>query len=79
MSLFTPEGLQFYDVASGRRMMICTDETRDSAWWVLYRHVEGQWVSYRKATTEDMRVVLKELARVQASTSTSQLQTESFP
>lgn len=41
--------------ANGREMMYVYPDTKhESAGWLLYRHPDGQWVSYRKATDADI-------------------------
>ena len=51
MAYSPPDAIEFYDAASNRQMMLGTwgDEK-----WVFYKHPDGQWVSLRKATDDDV-------------------------
>ena len=41
--------------ANGKEMMYCyPDSKHDLAGWILYRHPDGQWVTLRKATDQDI-------------------------
>lgn len=55
---YQPDGMIFYDRASRREMMLVTD----GHWrgWLCYRHAEGQWVSLRKATRDDVEIIVAE-------------------
>jgi hypothetical protein len=44
-----PNALRFYDVASHREMLLDYDTG-----WLCYRHPDGQWVTLRKATPNDL-------------------------
>lgn len=57
MSHFTPKGTSFYDQASQREMMLCTDKFSGWYMWLLYKHPDGQWVSLRKATQQDIDII----------------------
>lgn len=54
---YEPSGVEFFDQASGRRMMLVDDaEPRESLrGWLLYWH-DGynNWVTLRKATDADL-------------------------
>lgn len=51
-------GLEFYDAASKRKMKyVYPDTDHWTAGWVLYRHPNGQWVTLRKATPEDIKAL----------------------
>ena len=54
MSFSPPDAIEFYDAASGRQMMLGTwgDEK-----WMFYKHPDGQWVSLREATDDDIHRV----------------------
>jgi hypothetical protein len=56
--IFEPKGLRFYDLNSGRRMLLVDDEERaDIAGWIAYKHPDGKWVSLRKATDADLKAI----------------------
>ena len=41
--------------ASGKEMMYCyPDSKHELAGWILYRHPDGQWVTLREATQDDL-------------------------
>ena len=44
--------LEFFDAASERFMRLMYDGPY--AGWIFFRHPDGQWVSLRKATDDDM-------------------------
>ena len=48
---YEPKGHKFYDAKKGEMMLIY-----DGGWkgWLAYRHPDGQWVTMRKATSEDL-------------------------
>ena len=48
-----PPGLRFFDNASKREMLLVYDDAPQWAGWLFWRHPDGQWVSLRKATTDD--------------------------
>ena len=53
MSNYEPEGTRFYDKGTGRDMILVTEgHSKD---WLCYRHPDGQWVTLRKATIEDLK------------------------
>lgn len=47
---YEPVGIRFY--ANGRHMLLV--EEGEWAGWLCYRHPEGQWVSLRVATDDDL-------------------------
>ena len=49
--LYEPKGVRFYDANHGE-MMLC-EEGPDNG-WLCYRHPDGQWVTLRKATSDDL-------------------------
>ena len=51
---YDPPGLNFE--ANGKQMKYCyPDCPRESLrGWLLYKHPDGQWVSLRKATDDDL-------------------------
>lgn len=54
MSVFEPIGQRFFDVLSGREMILVNmPERPDIHEWVCYRHPDGQWVTLRRATEDD--------------------------
>ena len=54
---YEPSGTRFR--AHGKEMMlVLTDEPRkDLHGWLLYRHADGQWVTLRKATDQDINAI----------------------
>lgn len=54
---YEPEGIRFYDGATGREMLLVADGSPSFAGWLCYRHPDGQWVTLRKATAEDRAAV----------------------
>ncbi len=51
--VWEPKGTRFHDRASGREMLLVA-EGESFAGWLCYRHPDGQWVSLRKATPDDL-------------------------
>jgi len=49
---FEPKGTRFFSKALNREMMLVY-EGQPWAGWIIYKHPDGQWVSYRKATQAD--------------------------
>lgn len=44
--------------SDGEEMMYCyPDSNHELAGWILYRHPDGQWVTLRKATDEDIEAM----------------------
>jgi hypothetical protein len=57
---FDPPGLRFFDQASNRWMKyFYPDSSHGYAGWICYKHPEGQWVTLRKATEDDLRRINK--------------------
>ena len=53
-----PAGLEFYDARSERWMKyVYPDTPHWTAGWILYKHPDGQWVTLRKATDDDIAVM----------------------
>lgn len=50
------ESIVFYDAATDRHMML---NLENSGWylWLFYRHFDGQWVSLRRATEQDIAII----------------------
>ena len=59
MTITTPHGFGFYDLAKDRQMILC-DEGEWSG-WLFYQHPDGEWVSLRKATDADIAAITKQL------------------
>lgn len=58
---YTPKGIEFIDLHSGRQMLLVSEEEEQVSWrgWIMWRHPDGQWVSLRKATADDrLRIAL---------------------
>ena len=52
---FNVSGLEFFDAASKRTLKyVYPDTPHWTAGWILYRHPDGQWVTLRKATKDDV-------------------------
>lgn len=49
---YEPYGYKFFDAARGQEMMHCQEGPWEG--WLLYKHPDGQWVSLRKATADDI-------------------------
>lgn len=48
-------GLEFFDAASNRMLKyVYPDTPHWAAGWILYKHPDGQWVTLRKATEDDV-------------------------
>ena len=47
-----PKGTRFYDLQSGREMLLVLEGPFNG--WIAYRHPDGQWVTLRKATDDDL-------------------------
>ncbi len=55
---FDVPGLEFFDAASNRTMKyVYPDTAHSAAGWLLYRHVDGQWITLRKATDADLAAI----------------------
>jgi hypothetical protein len=59
MDAYEPKGIRFYDSASRREMLLVTEAGPHNG-WLCVRHPDGQWVTARKASVDD-------LARVNAA------------
>lgn len=57
METYEPKGTRFYDIPSGREMVLISDDEPAAhvRGWLCYRHPDGQWVTFRKATDDDRR------------------------
>ncbi len=61
---FDPPGLQFFDARSERWMKYVYPDTEGSyAGWILYKHPDGQWVTLRKATDDDLERMSKAVSK----------------
>jgi hypothetical protein len=50
--------------ANGKEMMYCyPDSKHDLAGWILYRHPDGQWVTLRKATDQDISAMSRAVSK----------------
>ncbi len=49
-------GIEFYDATTGLTMKYAYPEKENGGWggWLFYKHPDGQWVSLRKATDDDL-------------------------
>lgn len=54
-SMSDPPGLNFYDQETRRTMRYVYPDTKHwAAGWLLFKHPDGQWVTLRKATENDL-------------------------
>lgn len=57
VKIYEPENnFKFYDVGNDRQMML--SDLYDAGLWMLYQHVDGHWVTLRKATFEDIEALM---------------------
>lgn len=52
-----PTGIEFYDIASKRQMILCTESAIGWKDWLFFKHPGGDWVSLRLATDSDCRKI----------------------
>ena len=58
-------GLEFYDGVSTRWMKYVYPDTKHwTAGWILYKHPDGQWVTLRKATDDDISAMNRAVSKV---------------
>lgn len=59
---YTPKPSMRFFEPGGRELLL--DLRQDTSWggWLFYRHVDGQWVSLRKATEADLVAMLRSIA-----------------
>lgn len=54
------DSIKFWDAATNRECCyIYPCVTHSSAGWILFRHRDGQWVTWRKATPDDLERINK--------------------
>ena len=51
---YEPKGTRFFDAATNRQMLFVQDKDHSFDGWLCYRHPDGQWVTLRKATDDDI-------------------------
>lgn len=53
---FDLPGIEFYDANSGRTMKYVypSEKAGKHSGWIWFRHPDGQWVTLRKATGDDI-------------------------
>lgn len=61
-----PEGIRFINLQSGQELLLVADG-QPHAGWLCYRHREGQWVTLREATHEDLDALRAAQAEVDAA------------
>lgn len=54
MNPYEPKGKRFMDANLGSTLLV---EEGDFAGWLCRRHPDGQWVTVREATEDDLRVL----------------------
>ena len=61
---YEPAGTRFYDIAGQRSMLLVSEHEprEDLRGWLLWRHPDGQWVTLRKATDDDLARVRQDFA-----------------
>lgn len=59
MGNYEPKGTRFFDNDSGREMLLVAEDEQQEGWrgWLFYKHPDGQWVSLRKATDNDIMAI----------------------
>ena len=53
-SKIDPPGIEFYDAATGKHCKLVTGDSTPFSGWIVYKHPDGQWVTWRKATADDI-------------------------
>ncbi len=61
---YEPKGTRFHDAISNRNMLLVSEGHMRG--WLCYRHPDGQWVTLRKATDDDLRALGDTAAEVTA-------------
>lgn len=62
---YQPDGVEFYDRASGREMLLIDSLAIGCHnGWLCFKHPDGQWVTQRLATSDDRYRISEELRRV---------------
>jgi Spy/CpxP family protein refolding chaperone len=56
---YDPDGIEFFDKASGKHLKLVTEKDYCYEGWLVYKHTDGQWVTLRKATDEDKAKIKK--------------------
>ena len=54
---YEPTGAKFFDIATNREMILIEDEKSSYKGWLCYKHPDGQWVTLRKATNDDIEKI----------------------
>lgn len=53
------DSINFWDAATSRECCYVYPGARHStAGWILFRHPDGQWVTWRKATEMDIEIII---------------------
>ena len=52
-----PKEIEFYDKATGRMMLLVDDDRHSFSGWLCYKHPDGQWVTERKPTDEELQII----------------------
>lgn len=58
---FEPHGFRFYDQTTRKDLMVVTEGAYRG--WLVYKHVDGGWVTLRRATLDDCLVILNEVGK----------------
>jgi len=54
INTYEPSGIRFFDAANNREMLLVQDEKAPFNGWLCFRHPDGQWVTLREATQNDL-------------------------
>jgi hypothetical protein len=57
---YEPKGIKFFEMGSKHELLLVVEGSW--AGWLLYRHPDGQWVSLRKATQDDLAKIEQRIA-----------------
>ena len=61
-------GMEFYDGASGYRMKCMYPDSRSPyAGWIMYQYPDGQWITLRKATADNIAQINRGVTRTHRS------------
>jgi hypothetical protein len=65
VDIYEPKGYPFFDANSGRHCkLVAADEPRkELRGWLVWKHPDGQWVTWRKATADDHRRITRAIVR----------------
>ncbi len=73
--IFTPDDAVIFQDANRGEMML-TSQFQQGVPWICYRHPDGQWVSLRRATEDDLQRLRPLTQRVITLTQIAMLSSE---